>query len=85
MTDRNLNRRQLLKAQAAMAAAAVAGLPGTADAQIVTDRAQNELTGTRRPAAFAARAAASWSRRRTGASSPPMETRRRRSIAASTA
>ncbi len=52
MTDNKVNRRQLLKAQAAMAAAAVAGLPGAADAQILTDRAQNELIWNKAPCRF---------------------------------
>ena len=47
-----MNRRQILKAQAAMAAAAVAGLPATADAQIVTDRAQSELIWNKAPCRF---------------------------------
>jgi nitrate reductase NapA len=40
-----MDRRQLLKAQAAMAAAAVAGMPQQANAQLITDRAQSELHG----------------------------------------
>src|SRR6478672_2446236 len=50
MTDANFDRRQILKTQAAMAAAAVAGLP--ANAQIVTDRAQNELIWNKAPCRF---------------------------------
>ena len=52
MTDNKVNRRQLLKAQAAMAAAAVGGLPGAADAQILTDRARNELVWNKAPCRF---------------------------------
>jgi anaerobic selenocysteine-containing dehydrogenase len=38
MADRDMNRRQLLKAQAAMAAAAAAGLPTSTAAQPTCDR-----------------------------------------------
>lgn len=53
MTDHRFDRRQMLKAQAAVAAATVAGLPVTpAEAQIVTDRARSELTWNKAPCRF---------------------------------
>ena len=52
MTDRNVTRRKLLKTQAALAAAAVAGVPISPAAQIVTDRSQSELTWNKAPCRF---------------------------------
>src|SRR5262245_62880277 len=52
MTAPEINRRQLLKTQAALAAAAVAGLPEGAGAQLVTDRSQTELTWNKAPCRF---------------------------------
>jgi nitrate reductase NapA len=52
MTDRGLNRRQLLKRQAALAAAAAAGLPTSPLAQLVTDRSRSELTWNKAPCRF---------------------------------
>src|SRR5688500_15292479 len=52
MTDHGLSRRQLLKTQAAAAAAAVAGLPDSSEAQIVTDRSQTELAWNKAPCRF---------------------------------
>ena len=52
MIEKNLNRRQLLKAQAAMAAAVTAGLPPPASAQVITDRGQTELTWNKAPCRF---------------------------------
>ena len=52
MTDRNITRRKLLKTQAAVAAAAVAGVPISPAAQLVTDRSQSELTWNKAPCRF---------------------------------
>ena len=52
MTDAALNRRQLLKTQAAMAAAAVAGLPTSSVAQLITDRKESELVWNKAPCRF---------------------------------
>ena len=52
MTDRNVTRRKLLKTQAAVAAAAVAGVPISPAAQLVTDRNQSELTWNKAPCRF---------------------------------
>ncbi|HEU0157954.1 MAG TPA: molybdopterin-dependent oxidoreductase, partial [Hyphomicrobiaceae bacterium] len=52
MTDAALNRRQLLKTQAAMAAAAVAGLPTSSVAQLITDRKESELAWNKAPCRF---------------------------------
>src|SRR5215470_13946923 len=52
MTSHNMSRRQLLKAQAAISAAAVAGLPTTAGAQLIAERSRSELTWNKAPCRF---------------------------------
>src|SRR5215470_13136410 len=52
MTSHNMSRRQLLKAQAAISAAAVAGLPTTAWAQLIAERSRSELTWNKAPCRF---------------------------------
>ena len=53
MTDQRFDRRQMLKAQAALVAATVAGLPvAPAEAQLVTDRARSEFTWNKAPCRF---------------------------------
>ena len=52
MTQTTIDRRQMLKAQAALAATAAAGMAAPANAQVVTDRAQTELTWNKAPCRF---------------------------------
>jgi nitrate reductase NapA len=52
MSDQGINRRTLLKANAALAAAAAAGISLPATAQVVTDRSRTELTWNKAPCRF---------------------------------
>ena len=81
----DIARRDMLKAQAAAAAAAVANVPLQAGAQNIATGDELRLKWDKAPCRFCGTGCGVMVGVKTGASSPPMATCARRSIAASTA